>query len=229
MTRFRYSPGAWRIFSLAFGPRMRLGVRKTLFAGVPRALPGVTPILLVANHVSWWDGFILRPLQQAIRRGGALHTIMLEKELLRRPLLRRLGGVGLEPGSPSSLRALLRDLRAERSRDPSLSVLLFPQGRIWPSHRRPLGFRGGVRLLSEALAPVAVLPVGLHLEGGNHMAPTAYVSCASPIFSEGGLPLESLEGPVEDELGAIHHFLARYGEDAEAHWPEDGGRLPRPH
>jgi 1-acyl-sn-glycerol-3-phosphate acyltransferase len=227
LTRFRYSANAWRLFSLAFGPRMRLGVRKTLFTGVPRELPNDTPLLLVANHVSWWDGFILRPLHQEVRRGGALHIVMLEKELQRRPLLRRLGGIGLEPGSPSSLRALLRDLGAERRRDPSLSVLFFPQGRIWPSHRSPLGFRGGVRLLTEALAPVTVLPVGLHLEGGNHMAPTAFASCASPMLTDGGLPLESFESPVHEELRAIHDFLARYGEDAEAHWPGSGGRLSR--
>jgi 1-acyl-sn-glycerol-3-phosphate acyltransferase len=206
---------------------MRLGVRKMLFAGVPRGLPNGPPLLLVANHVSWWDGFILRPLQQMVRRGGALHIVMLERELHRRPFLRRLGGIGLEPGSPSSLRALLRDLRAERRRDPSLSVLFFPQGRIWPSHRRPLGFLGGVRLLTEALAPVTVLPVGLHLEGGNHMAPTAYASCAFPIVTDGGLPPGSFESPVQDELGAIHDFLARYGEDAEAHWPGSSESLSR--
>ena len=228
MTRFRYSASAWRLFSLAFGPRMRLGVRRTLFTGVPGELPKDTPLLLVANHVSWWDGFILRPLHQTVRRGGALHTVMLERELERRPFLRRLGGVGLVPGSGSSFRSLLRAFEVERQRDPTLAVLFFPQGRIWPSYRRPLGFRGGVRLLIRALAPVTVLPVGLHLEGGNAMAPTAYVSFAPPALTEGDLPTDWLESTVQDELSAIHEFLAAHGEESEAHWPTLGERLPRP-
>jgi len=226
--RFHYSARAWRLFNLGFGLRQRMGVRATLVAGSPTHPPRGLPLLLVANHVSWWDGFILREVQQKVRPGGALHIVMLEEELRKRPFLRRLGGVGLTPGSPASLRALLRDLTTQRETEPTLSVLFFPQGRIWPSHRRPLGFRGGVRLLGRALAPVTVLPTGLHMEGGNHMSPTAFVSFAPPLTVRGNeLSPRELEEAVQQELDAIHAFLARHGEDTEHHWPAAETRLPR--
>lgn len=228
MTRFRYSDLAWRVFNPWFRPRMKLGVRTTRVAGIPELLPARRPLLLVSNHVSWWDGFILRGVQQAIRPRQPLHIVMLEGELARRPLLRRLGGVGLDPGSTASLLSLLRDFREERRRDPAFSALFFPQGRIWPSHRRPLGFLGGVRLLSQALAPVTVLPLGLHLEGGKGMAPTAFVSVGRPLaVTDGSLSPEVVEARVEEEVGAIHHFLSQHGEDADENWPGSGEVLPR--
>jgi 1-acyl-sn-glycerol-3-phosphate acyltransferase len=207
---------------------MRLGIRSIHVAGIPERLRGDSPLLLAANHVSWWDGFILRAVQQNVRPGRPLHIVMLERELARHPFLKRLGGLGLEPGSPASLRALLRDLREERERDPGFSVLFFPQGRIWPSYRRPLGFQGGIRLVAAALGPATVLPVGLHLEAGKEMAPAAFVSLGAPLEAVGGdLDPEALEGSVEEELDRIHRFLAEFGEDVTESWPGAGEGLPR--
>jgi 1-acyl-sn-glycerol-3-phosphate acyltransferase len=72
VTRFRHAALAWKLFNLGFGPRMKLGVRATRIAGIPEELPADRPILLVSNHVSWWDGFILRGVQQVIRPGTPL-------------------------------------------------------------------------------------------------------------------------------------------------------------
>lgn len=228
MKRLPYSSLAWRLFDVAFGPRMRLGVRAVHLAGLPADLPESEPILLVANHVSWWDGFLLRRLQVDLRPRGSFHVVMLERELGRRPFLRLLGGVGLSPGSTTSLRGLLRDLAQARSARPDRVVLFFPQGRIWPSHRRPLGFQGGVRLVARALAPVTVLPVGLHLEPGQHPASTAFVS-VGPQLQVLGRDLEPsrLERAVQAELDAILGFLSTHGEASQDRWPSAGDPLPR--
>jgi 1-acyl-sn-glycerol-3-phosphate acyltransferase len=182
--------------------------------------------LLVPNHVSWWDGFLLRELQVTLRPRDALYTVMLEQELSRRPFLRLLGGMGLTPGSPASLRGLLRSLEAARSGTSDVTVLFFPQGRIWPSHRRPLAFQDGIRLVSRALAPVTVLPVGLHLEPGRHAAPTAYLSVGEPqVITRTEADPKILEERVAAELNRIHSLLARWGEDADSHWPDPYGSL----
>jgi 1-acyl-sn-glycerol-3-phosphate acyltransferase len=223
-----YSPLAWRVFDVAFGPRMRLGVRSICMAGLPATVPDDQPLLLVSNHVSWWDGFLLRRLQVALLPRGSFHVVMLERELKQRPLLRLLGGVGLSPGSATSLRKLLRELAAARRDQADRVVLFFPQGRIWPSHRRPLGFQEGVRLVARSLAPATVLPVGLHLEPGHHPASTAYISVASPLpaGAEGVSP-GALEEAVQGELDAILGFLCRHGEAAQERWPRPGEPLPR--
>lgn len=221
----RWSPLAVRAFEAFFRPWRDARVR-TLVAGLPAELPRDVPLLLAANHVSWWDPFTLRELQRALRPGAPFHTVMLQAELARRPFLRRVGVVGLDPASPASLRGCIRQLRRLLDERPDAAVCFFPQGRIWPSFRRPLGFRAGIGLLARELAPLVVLPVGLHVEPLNAARPTVFASAAPPFRVDEGLDPAALERGVEGEVDAVLAFLSRHGEDAPRHWPGPLGRLP---
>jgi 1-acyl-sn-glycerol-3-phosphate acyltransferase len=220
----RWQPPAVRAFELFFRPWRDARVR-TLVAGLPRALPN-GPLLLAANHVSWWDPFTLREVQRALRPGAPFFTVMLEAELARRPFFRRMGVVGLDPASPASLRACIRQLRRLLDEHRDGSVCYFPQGRIWPSFKRPLAFRPGIGLLARELAPLVVLPVGLHVEPLSATRPTVFAAAAEPLFIDRDLDPTDVEIAVEREVDAIHAFLARHGEDAPRHWPGPQGRLP---
>jgi 1-acyl-sn-glycerol-3-phosphate acyltransferase len=221
----RWQPPAVRAFELFFRPWRDARVR-TLAAGLPRALPERVPLLLAANHVSWWDPFTLREVQRALRPHAPFFTVMLEAELARRPFFRRMGVVGLDPASSASLRACIRQLRRLLDQHPDGSICFFPQGRIWPSFRRPLGFRPGVGLLVRELGPMVVLPVGLHVEPLSATRPTVFASAAAPIPVDRRLDPVANERAVEGELDAIHAFLSRHGEEAMRHWPGPHGRLP---
>jgi 1-acyl-sn-glycerol-3-phosphate acyltransferase len=183
------------------------------------------PILLVPNHTSFWDGFIMKRVHDRLRPGAPFYTVMLERELERRPLLRRLGGMGIEPGDPRSFRTMLRDLadRLDARRD--ASVVFFPQGKIWPSFRRPLGFHPGIGTLLRRIPSMTVLPTGIHLEGHHRTGLTAYVSVGRPFpgpaHSEGWI--RWLETAVEDEVDRILEHVGLHGEDAPELWS-----APRP-
>jgi 1-acyl-sn-glycerol-3-phosphate acyltransferase len=220
----RFAPAAVAAFELFFRPWMRGRVRAVLVAGVPRDLPPDRPVLFVPNHVSWWDGFVMRRVQRVLRPGAPLFHLMSERELRRFPFFRRLGVVGIDAGSPSSAARALRCLEARLAERRDGCVVLFPQGRIWPSFRRPLGFERGVELFARRLSPL-VLPVGIHPEPLNAVAPTFFVSVGEPV--EGGVDARGLEARVEAELDALSAFLARHGEDAARAWPGPSGRLPR--
>ena len=223
-----FSARALAGFELFFLPWMRRRVRAVRIAGLPRTLPPGRPLLLVANHVSWWDGFALREVHRRLRPEAPLYTVMLERELRRVAFFRRLGAVGIDPDSPSSVAHVLRDLRAWRRARPDSVIAFFPQGRIWPSHRRPLGFRAGVELFARHLAPIAVLPVGLHMEPLNSPAPTLFASVGAPVEAGPGgrIHAEELQGRVEAELDRILAFVAAHGEHAAQRWPEAHARLP---
>ena len=222
----RWSPLGVRAFEAFFRPWRDARVR-TLVAGLPVDLPPGVPLLLVANHVSWWDPFTLREVQRALRPAAPYHTVMLEAELARRPFFRRrLGVVGLDPASPYSLRGCIRQLKRLLHERRDASICFFPQGRIWPSFRRPLGFRPGLGLVARELAPLAVLPIGLHVEPLNATRPTVFASAAEPILVDTVLDVAEVEAVVEREVDAVLAFLSRHGEDAPRHWPGPGGRLP---
>jgi 1-acyl-sn-glycerol-3-phosphate acyltransferase len=220
-----FSPLAVRAFEAFFRPWRDRRVR-TLMAGLPADLPNGVPLLLAANHVSWWDPFTLREVQRVLRPASPVFVVMLERELARRPYFRRMGVVGIEPGSGASLRACIRQLRKHLDARPDGVIVFFPQGRIWPSFRRPLGFHPGIGLLARELAPLVVLPVALHVEPLNATRSTIFASAAEPIRVNGSIDAARVEAAVAGELDALLAFLGRHGEDAPRHWPGPHGRLP---
>jgi 1-acyl-sn-glycerol-3-phosphate acyltransferase len=197
--------------------RRRMDVR---IAGLPADLPAGLPLLLVANHVSWWDGFLLREVHRALRPDSPLHPVMLASELSRRWVLRALGGVGIDARNPGTIATAIRTLREQILRHPETVVIFFPQGRIWPSHRRPLGFQRGVELFARRLAPATILPVAIHIEPLHRVSPTAFLLAGEAVRagSTGGTAA-ALENSIEGSLDAVHDLLARRGEAALAEWP----------
>ncbi|TVR62656.1 MAG: hypothetical protein EA422_10880 [Gemmatimonadales bacterium] len=245
MTRFEAGgPGAWKSFEFFFQPWLRRKLNRIHIAGLPdpSSLADPTrPLVLVANHVSWFDGFLLREIQRRVRPAAVFKTVMLESELRANPILRALGGVGFDPDRPMGLRGVVRDLarlphRASRRGAGEMAgsetaprvapvVAFFPQGRIYPSFREPLGFRPGVRLLVRGLAPCTVLGVGMHLEPGNSVAPQAFLHAAPlrPVDRGTDVPTPGeLDEAVGRALSLIHRHLRIHGEAASEAWP------PRP-
>jgi 1-acyl-sn-glycerol-3-phosphate acyltransferase len=220
----RFQPLAVRAFEAFFRPWRDRRVR-TLMAGLPAHLPPDVPLLLAANHVSWWDPFTLREMQRALRPTSPVFVVMLERELARFPYFRRMGVHGIEPGSGASLRACIRGLRRQLEERPDGTVIFFPQGRIWPSFKRPLGFHPGIGLLARELAPLAVVPVALHVEPLNATRSTVFASAAEPLRVDGALDVADVEAAITRELDVLLAFLARHGEDAPRHWPGPTGRL----
>jgi len=223
-----FLPAAVGVFELAFAPIRRLFLHGPMVAGSAEAMPAGAPVLLVSNHTSWWDGFILRDVQRGVRPRGRLFTLMTTRELRRHPYLRWMGCVGLEPGNAASVLRAFRRLRDEARRDRDAVFAVFPQGSIWPPTRRPLGFERGVATLAKRLAPVTIVPIGITLEPLNRAAPTAFVSTGRAIHAVDGAPdAATLERAVEAELDAIRWFLDESGEDAVHRWPRAGAPLPR--
>lgn len=183
-------------------------------------MPRDAALLLVANHVSWWDGFLVRDVQRRLRPGAPLFTVMHEAQLARVPFFRWMGVEGVDPSSIASTRGLLRAVAGWRSRHGrALAVSLFPQGRIWPSSRRPLGFQRGIEAIAAALAPVAIVPIAIHLEPLTGVTPHAFVLIGEPIVqAEGAVPVARVEAAVAATLDRLLAFLHRAGEDAVREW-----------
>lgn len=188
-----------------------------------------TPLLVCANHESWWDGFLVRALQRAVRPRGRFHAVMLTSELKRFPFVSLLGGLGVEPGSIASVRTLLRIARAVGAERPAGVIAYFPQGRIRPGASAPLGFHAGVMRVIEAMAPVNVLPLGIRVVPGKSHRLDAFLSVGEPLSVPGpdALRVPLLEAAVAEELNAIRAFVQKHGEDAYLRYPRPLGRLPR--
>ena len=209
----RFSPLLVRGFDLVFDRAKALwlaGVRWRL----PEArLPSDRPVLLFGNHVSNWDGFLYHDIQRMLRPRAATYSVMVERELRRRPLFRGLGGLGVDAGSPASVRRALRSARALRARRDDFFFTVFPQGETGSPLKRPLGFRAGLTHFARALAPVTLLPVAVHYELLGALRPHAFVTAGEPVAVDAEPPpLAELEARVTALLDGLQTELAGAGE-----------------
>jgi 1-acyl-sn-glycerol-3-phosphate acyltransferase len=218
MRKPTFHPLAARCFESVFIPMRNFRLGGIEIVNLPGSLPEGRPVVLVGNHVSNWDGFIFRETQRRIRPRWPIYSLMLEAELRRYPIIRLLGGIGIEPGSAASVAGALRAARGLRREGADFFFSYFPQGRIFPSFKRPLGFRAGLDLFLQALAPATVIPAALHVEPMKKLAPTFFVSLGRPIATDGphAGPFHRLcEERVEEEIDRLHARLALHGEDAD--------------
>ena len=207
-----FNPFAAFCFESIFVPwrHFRLGGLHIL--NLPESLPADRPVVLIGNHISNWDGFIFREIQKRLLPKWPIYSVMLEAELRRRPFIRLLGGIGMDPLSVASVAGAVRSVRTLRQAGPDFFLSYFPQGGIFPSFKRPLGFRAGIDLFIKALAPVTLIPVGLHMEPMNKLAPTLIASLGRTMRVDKPSSVHRiLEDLVQTELSRIHNLLTLHG------------------
>lgn len=211
VTRRRAVASGWRdraaqrteaLIAAALPALMRRALRRSL-AGVWGASPPPLPggAVLVANHHSWWDGYLTWFLVTRWRRPAAM---MVDAVTLERfPFFRRLGAL-----SPSELRVAARRVAA------GAHLVVFPEGRISPVGS-PGPFRPGAAALSRwARAPV--VPVAIRVALRGRRLPEAYLRVGEP------LPVGT--GP-EAQREAVAGLLARI-EEAVADSDDPEAPLP---
>ena len=149
-------------------------------AGIERAKEAAAagPVILAANHVSWWDPFLVVALDEALGTEG--YALMDAANLAGLPFFARLGAIPLDRGNPARLRAGLRAGAALLDR-PGRAVWMFPQGRLRPAHLRPLGIQPGIGLLARLSPGAAVVPIAFQYAFGEHPAPAALAWLGEPI------------------------------------------------
>lgn len=116
---------------------------------------GNLPVLLIANHFSWWDGFI--PFfwnNYFLKR--KFHFMMLEEQLRKFTFFRRLGGFSVRKNNRSILESI--EYAAQLLRDKRNAVLVFPQGKIETSYKTAFNFESGIaKIIRKATQPIQIL------------------------------------------------------------------------
>lgn len=103
-----------------------------------------TAILLIANHFSWWDGFIQYRLNRSVFKRN-FYVMMQEEQLIRYKVLREGGAFSIRKGSRQLLQSLC--YCADLLKEESNLVLLFPQGSIQSLYTSPFSFQQGLGYL----------------------------------------------------------------------------------
>jgi len=191
-----------RWFQRVFRPYVRRKLARA-FDGVHvagfdevRAQLDERPLILAANHCSWWDALLLVALDDLL--DSESYCLMDADNLRKLPFFGWLGAVPLDRSQPKQA---LKDLRASAAlvQRPNQVMWIFPQGRLYPPELRPMRLQSGVAMLARA-SEARVLPVSFSYPFREAPQPAAVVSFGAPL--DATLSGKRLVEALEDALAA---------------------------
>ncbi len=112
------------------------------------------PILILANHQSWWDGFWLNYFNEKITH-RKLYFMMLEEQLLKHRFFNNIGGFSIKKNSKDAVRSLNYTIKLLEN--PKNAVFLFPQGEIQSVHTNYIHFEKGISRIINKCNDIQVL------------------------------------------------------------------------
>jgi 1-acyl-sn-glycerol-3-phosphate acyltransferase len=145
-------------------------------------------MLLIANHFSWWDGFIGNYLSYRYYN-KKFHVMMLKEQLARRMFLNKAGAFSVEQSSRSVVESLLYS--AEILSGDSNLLMMFPQGKIESLYHRDFQFARGVERILETCDPLPEIILNINLvDYFSNPSPTLFIRTKS---YQGELSAEEIE------------------------------------
>ncbi|GGL78389.1 lysophospholipid acyltransferase family protein [Wenxinia marina] len=201
------SNGACRFFAGVMRRQLASNFRAVRLArpGLPEVPPD-RPLMIYANHPSWWDPAIfiaLHPRFFPDRQGyGPIDAAMLE----RYRFMARLGVFGVRQDDPRGAADFLR--QAMRVTDvPDRVLWITAQGRFADVRTRPLGLRPGAAHLMARRPEVLAVPLAMEYTFWSEKRPEALLRFGAPVEAragEGAVALgPRLEAALTDTADAL--------------------------
>jgi 1-acyl-sn-glycerol-3-phosphate acyltransferase len=205
------SPRWLGFFHWVFQRRARAGLEAVRLArwGQPAMAPG--PMVVFANHPSWWDGVAFMLLSQALFPGRALYVPMAAEALARYPFMRRLGVFGVAPG-PRGAAGFLRVAEEVLASSGAMLWINAP-GRFMDPRERPLPMAPGLSRLPELAPAASFLPLALDYPFWGEAKPEMLAAFGPPIAAA-ALLAEDRARRSETLARALVTTMDRLTEDA---------------
>jgi 1-acyl-sn-glycerol-3-phosphate acyltransferase len=147
---------------------LRRHFRAVMLQNSERLAQAKGPLVVYANHSSWWDPMISMLLAERLLPQYAHYAPMDSAALAKYPILRKLG---IFPVEMESARGAAQFLRMSESVLAQGGVLwITPQGRFADS-REPLAFKPGLGALATRVPGLELLPLAIEYTFWNERLP----------------------------------------------------------
>jgi len=204
-----YSDRRFAFFGIMFARQLRAQMRALRVAqwGVPKPPAGV-PLIVLANHPSWWDGVAFLLLRRALFPDRRMFIPMEAAALARYPFMTRIGVFGVEPGSRGAI-GFLRTAEGVLS-DPARMLWMNAPGRFVDARERPVPLAAGVVRLPELAPDAWVMPLALEYPFWNERAPEMLAAFGPPVAAAelNALDRPTRAGRIADAIGETADRLA---------------------
>ncbi len=131
------------------------------------------PILIIANHISWWDGFWMMYLNLKLFH-RKFHFMMLEEQLKKHWYFQYSGAYSIKKKSREIIESLAFTSKLLQHDDNM--VFLFPQGKIHSLHNTTIKFETGVqKIIDVAANDVQIIFVANFPDYFSNKKPNVYI------------------------------------------------------
>ncbi|MCA9544328.1 MAG: lysophospholipid acyltransferase family protein [Myxococcales bacterium] len=208
----RKSAAFIRWFSRHVEKRVHRDLQRVQIRGLDawQAAVAAHPVLLVSNHVSWWDVMLGTYFVHRVIPGCDAFGMMDAANLRGRPFFAKIGVFGVERGARGQGLGVESLRYAQGLLDrPGRHVWVFPQGDERPSTLRPLGFRKGAAVIAQAVPEAVVVPLAFRYELMKTDKPYAFLSVGDPVprGADVAATRDAMEAAVLTELDRIDRHL----------------------
>jgi 1-acyl-sn-glycerol-3-phosphate acyltransferase len=140
-------------------------------------------VLLLANHFSWWDGFLLYYINQKVFR-KQFHVMVREETVQKVSFFKYMGAFSVNKNTREILTSL--DYAAKLLNDPENLVLIFPQGKLFSNFIDEVSFEKGlVKILQGVTGKFQTVYAATFIEGLQYKKPSVNVYLATAEAGKG--------------------------------------------
>jgi hypothetical protein len=169
-----------------------------------------TPILLLPNHNTWWDGFFIYLLNlQVFHR--PLYLMMLEEQLKKYSFFSKVGAYSIKLDNPKGVLQSMKytlDI-LNKNMQPAPLVCIFPQGEMFPPSKRPLLVKPGFQwILKHMEKELAIIPLGMRIEYLDQQLPEIFFQLGPSMKVEDPLDVATLEGYLSTLLDEMLDLIS---------------------
>ncbi len=180
-----------------------------LFGDVPQIAKS-TPILLLPNHSSWWDGFLVQRLnKQYFERN--LYILILEETIKKYPFFAKVGAFPINHKNPKSIIQSIRN-SIEILESPTSPLLnIYPQGVLTADFVRPIIFKNGIsKIVNNCKTPIAVVALSMMVEMLSERKPYVFFKFGKTRILEtiDAQLINEMEREIESGLDFIKNEIA---------------------
>lgn len=178
----------------------------------PGRFPTTTvPLIVFANHASWWDPLSCIVLSRQFLPQVSHYGPMDEAALNHYGFLRKLGFFPVDNGTPRGAAQFLRAAQQILS-TPNSVLWISPEGCFTDMRTRPAIFRPGLATLVARLGACTLVPLAIEYTYWDERLPEILVSCGQPVevadgnqhsVEEWNDRLTAAMAATQDELAAL--------------------------
>ena len=131
-------------------------------------------VLLLSNHFSWWDGFLMYYINRKHFKKN-FYVLVTEKNYTTVKFLKYLGAFASKKGGRSIIETL--EFAESLLEEPDNLLLFFPQGKLKSNHLETIDFEKGVgRIVKTGKSNFQIIFASTFIDYFDQRKPTAYTS-----------------------------------------------------